>query len=57
MADLSSAESAYASGNYPQAIQRAQRAQRGLKQGTADWQRAADIVSIATSEMKQQQRR
>ncbi len=54
MADLSTAESAFVSGAYPDAIRFASRAQRGLSQGSPDWQRAADIVTISSAQMRQQ---
>jgi predicted Zn-dependent protease len=47
MADLATAERFYASGNAA-ALVFAQRAQRALPEGSADWQRANDIVAIVT---------
>lgn len=48
MADLSTAEQYYALGAYPQAAQFARRAQHGLEQGSRDWERANDIMAVAT---------
>ena len=39
-------------GAYPQAQRFASIAQRGLSQGTPDWQRANDIISISAAEKK-----
>ena len=46
-AELATAERYFILGGYPQAIQFATRAQRQLAQGSTDWQRANDILSIA----------
>ncbi len=48
MANLSTAEAYYSAGSIRQAGIFALRARRGLDQGTPDWQRANDIVSIAS---------
>jgi predicted Zn-dependent protease len=48
MANLATAEAYYAAGTTKQAGIFAVRAQRGLQQGTADWERAGDIIG-ATS--------
>jgi predicted Zn-dependent protease len=48
MANLATAEAYYAAGSTKQARIFAMRAQRGLAQGTADWERAGDIIG-ATS--------
>ena len=48
MANLATAEAYYAAGSTKQAGIFAVRAQRGLQQGTADWERAGDIIG-ATS--------
>jgi len=55
MADLASAESAYNGGNYRQALLFASRARRGLPQGSADWQRANDIIGAAPAQAAQQE--
>ena len=55
MADLSTAEWAFVQGAYPDAIRFASRSQRGLKQGSPDWQRASDIIAVSTTQMKQRQ--
>jgi predicted Zn-dependent protease len=55
MANLSTAERFYAAGVYPQAARFAALAQRKLKQGTPDWQRANDIMVVSASNAKQQQ--
>ena len=47
MADLSTAEQYYAVGAMPQAAMFARKAQHGLAQGSADWERANDIVAVA----------
>ncbi len=47
MAALATAERYYAIGQYPQAMNFAQRAQRKLKEGSNDWQRANDILAIS----------
>ena len=47
MAALATAERYYSIRAYAQAVSFAQRAQRKLKEGTNDWQRANDILSIA----------
>ncbi len=47
MADLATAERYYAAGD-ARAIVFATRAERSLEQGTAEWQRANDIVAIVT---------
>ncbi len=48
MADLSTAEQMYAVGAYDKAAQFARRAQRGLAQGSRDWERAGDIMAVAS---------
>ena len=55
MANLASAEVYYNGGSMMQAVVFATRARRGLTQGTADWERANDIVAAATP-LAQQQR-
>jgi predicted Zn-dependent protease len=54
MANLSTAESYYAAGAMQQAALFAGRARRDLSQGTADWERANDIMGAAQSQAKQQ---
>jgi predicted Zn-dependent protease len=54
MANLSTAESYYAGGGYQQAALFAARARRDLTQGSADWERANDIMGAAQSQAKQQ---
>lgn len=49
MAALATAERYYALRAYPQAMNFAQRAQKRLSEGTNDWQRANDILSISQS--------
>jgi predicted Zn-dependent protease len=48
MANLSSAEAYYNGGSMVQAVVFATRARRDLTQGSADWERANDIISAAT---------
>ncbi len=55
MADLATAESNYNGGNYKQAFVFASRARRSLPQGSADWQRAADIIGAAPAQAAQQE--
>ena len=52
MADLSTAEQMYAAGVYPEAARFARKAQHGLAQGTSDWERANDIMAVATMSQK-----
>ncbi|HEY5346748.1 MAG TPA: hypothetical protein VIJ72_01040, partial [Rhizomicrobium sp.] len=54
MADLSTAELYYNIGDYGKAIAFAGRAQHGLTQGSADWERANDIVSAARASANEQ---
>jgi len=49
MADLSTAEEMYAVGAYPQAARFARKARQGLSQGSRDWERANDILAVASS--------
>ncbi|HWC63083.1 MAG TPA: tetratricopeptide repeat protein, partial [Rhizomicrobium sp.] len=53
MANLSTAELYYSAGAMPQAAQFAARARRELTQGTADWERANDIMSAAQAQAQQ----
>jgi predicted Zn-dependent protease len=50
-AALATAERYYAVGNFRPAMQFAYRAQRGLHQGTVDWQRANDILATAQAQL------
>jgi predicted Zn-dependent protease len=52
MANLSTAEAYYNSGAMRQAAVFASRARRGLEQGGPDWQRASDIISIASAQLR-----
>jgi predicted Zn-dependent protease len=54
MADLSTAEQMYAVGAYAEAARFARKAQHGLAQGSRDWERANDIMSVASIGAKQQ---
>lgn len=56
-AELATAERFFAMEAYPNAIQFAGRAQRILTPGSTDWQRAADILSIAQVQNKDQRNR
>jgi predicted Zn-dependent protease len=56
-AELATAERYYLLASYPQAMQFAGRAQKLLVQGSTEWQRASDIVSIAQTEAKDQKNR
>jgi predicted Zn-dependent protease len=53
MADLATAEQAYALGNAPRAAQFAMRASRKLPKGSPDWQRATDIMAVAGPQARQ----
>ncbi len=53
MADLATAESNYHGGNMPQAFIFASRARTRLPQGSADWQRANDIIGAAQAGARQ----
>jgi predicted Zn-dependent protease len=55
MADLSTAEQMYAAGVYPEAARFARKAQHGLAQGSSDWERATDIVSVASMGQKRRE--
>jgi predicted Zn-dependent protease len=55
MADLATAERYYTASD-ARAVVFAQRAEKGLAQGSADWQRANDIVAIVTPLLKSQRR-
>ena len=49
-ASLATAERYFAVGAFPQAMQFAHRAQRGLQTGSIDWQRANDILAVAQAQ-------
>jgi predicted Zn-dependent protease len=49
LADLSTAEQMYAAGAFPQAALFARKARQELPQGTRDWERANDIVAVASA--------
>ncbi len=53
MANLSTAELYYNTGAMAKAVIFANRARRGLTEGTADWQRAGDIIGAATAAARQ----
>ena len=53
MADLATAERYYAVGALPQSAVFAARARQRLNQGTPDWERANDIITIVQSQIKQ----
>jgi predicted Zn-dependent protease len=56
MARLASAEQSFALGDFPLALNFAQRAKRTLPEGTASWRRAADIALAAETEARQRRR-
>lgn len=56
MAALATAERYYALRQYPQAMNFSQRALKKLAEGSNDWQRANDILSIAQSESRNKDR-
>jgi predicted Zn-dependent protease len=56
MANLATAEVYYNGGAMAQALVFANRARRGLNQGTADWERANDIIGAAQAQAAQQRR-
>ena len=56
-AELATAERYFLLASYPEAMQFAVRAQRALTQGSTEWQRASDILSIAQTEAKDQKNR
>ena len=57
MAALATAERDFAVKDIGGAMQFAKRAQKDLKQGTQDWQRANDILAIAQAQMPRERRR
>lgn len=56
MAALATAERAFAVQDMAGAMQFAKRAQKELKQGTQDWQRANDILAVAQAQMPNRRR-
>ncbi|MGE3302819.1 MAG: M48 family metalloprotease [Hyphomonadaceae bacterium] len=52
MARLASAEQCFSMGDYPRALNFAQRAKKTLPEGTASWRRASDIAMVAESETR-----
>jgi predicted Zn-dependent protease len=52
LAELASAELNFAIGNYPAAVSFAERARRSLPRNTPSYQRANDIVTFASTEMR-----
>jgi predicted Zn-dependent protease len=56
MAALATAERDFAVQDMGGAMQFAKRAQKDLKQGTQDWQRANDILAVAQAQMPRQRR-
>ena len=53
MANLATAERYYTFGAFPQAAMFAGRARQKLAQGSPDWERANDIIAVATTQTKQ----
>jgi predicted Zn-dependent protease len=56
LAELASAEQNFAIGNYPLALNFAERARRSLPRNTPSYQRANDIVTFASNEVRERQR-
>ena len=52
LAQLASAEKNFALGNYPMALNFAQRAKKGLPEGSTSWRRASDIALAAEPEVQ-----
>jgi predicted Zn-dependent protease len=52
MADLSTAEMYYSAGAMPKAVMFAKRAARALPEGSMDWERANDIMSVAGAQAR-----
>lgn len=58
LAELATAELAFSIGDYPRALQFAKRAQaNGLKQGSPEWRRSADIILISEPQVQEFLRR
>lgn len=53
MARLASAEKSFALGNYPMALNFAQRAKKVLPEGSTSWRRASDIALVAEAESRE----
>lgn len=56
LAELASAEQNFSIGNYPGALNFAERARRSLPRNTPDYQRAVDLVTFAGNEVRDMQR-
>ena len=56
MARLASAEQNFALGNYPLALNFAQRAKKTLPEGSTSWRRASDIALVAETEARGQRK-
>jgi predicted Zn-dependent protease len=56
MADLATAERYYSVGGWKEAMIFANRAQKGLTEGSQDWERAQDIVAVAAPQAKDEGR-
>ncbi len=56
LAELASAEQNFAIGNYPAALSFAERARRGLQQGTPSYVRALDLVEFSSQRVMEMQR-
>jgi len=56
LAQLASAEQNFAIGNYPAALSFAERARRGLPQGTPSYVRAMDLVEFSSQHVREMQR-
>jgi predicted Zn-dependent protease len=54
LAQLASAEASFTVGDYPTALNFAERARRTLPRNTTDYQRASDIVNFAGNEVREQ---
>jgi predicted Zn-dependent protease len=55
-AELASAEQNFSIGNFPAALNFAERARRGLPRNTPSYQRAVDIVTFSANNMREMQR-
>jgi predicted Zn-dependent protease len=55
-AELASAELNFAIGNYPAALSFAERARRNLPRNTPSYQRAVDLISFSTDQVREMQR-
>jgi predicted Zn-dependent protease len=57
MAGLASAEKNFALGNYPMALNFAQRAKKELPEGSTSWRRASDIALVAEAESREMRKK